>query len=213
MVRNIPVTGFDEKAKTWDLDPVRADRARKVAEAIRAAVPLNPGMKVFEFGCGTGLLGFALKPFVGPITLADSSPGMIAVLKEKILAAGAAHATGMHPLLLDLSANTLPEERFDMVCSLMVLHHVPDTGKILRDFHSLLVSPGYVCAADLDREDGLFHGTDFDGHRGFDREALAEAAESAGFRNVRFKTVMEIVKGTAKGSRAFPLFLLIGEKT
>jgi len=203
------MSGFDEKAKTWDLDPARVDRARKVAEAIRTSVPLNSGTNVFEYGCGTGLLGFALKPFVGPITLADRSPGMVAVLKEKILAA---QASGMHPLLLNLSTDPLPEARFDLVCTLLTLHHVPDTRKILRAFQSLLASPGYLCAADLDREDGSFHGPDFDGHRGFDREALAETAASAGFRNVRFETVLKIIKETADGKKNFPLFLMTGEK-
>ena len=55
-------TYFDERAKDWDANPMRVERARIVAQAIRQAVPLRPGMTALELGCGTGLLSFALQP-------------------------------------------------------------------------------------------------------------------------------------------------------
>ena len=68
---------------------------------------------------------------------------------------------------------------------------------------------GFVCIADLDREDGSFHGEGFIGHNGFDREDLARKTEQAGFCNVRFSTVFEFertVNGTEK--RMYPIFLM-----
>ena len=73
---------FDTKARTWDSAPGRTLRARTVAGAIRRRVPFTPGMRALEYGCGTGLLSFALQPFPGTITLADSSAEMLAVLDE-----------------------------------------------------------------------------------------------------------------------------------
>ncbi len=54
-----------------------------VADAIRKAVPLSKEMKAFEYGCGTGLLSFALQPDLGEITLADTSQGMLEVLARR----------------------------------------------------------------------------------------------------------------------------------
>ena len=82
------MTDFDLRARDWDSDPLKLDRARKVADAIREAVRLDTGMSALEYGCGTGLLSFALQPSLGRITLADSSQGMLDVLNNKIMSAG-----------------------------------------------------------------------------------------------------------------------------
>jgi len=52
-----------------------------------------------EYGSGTGNLSIALKDSLGHITLADSVPGMLEVVKDKI---SASTSTKMTPFLLDL---------------------------------------------------------------------------------------------------------------
>src|ERR1043165_7349852 len=98
------MTNFDERAKDWDSDPAKVERARVAADAIRKAIPLAKEMKAFEYGCGTGLLSFALQSNLGQITLADTSQGMLDVLKEKIAGAG---VMNMHPVRLDLTSDLL----------------------------------------------------------------------------------------------------------
>jgi ubiquinone/menaquinone biosynthesis C-methylase UbiE len=203
------VNDFDEKAKNWDADPERAKRARAVAEAVRKHVPLNPGMTAFEYGCGTGLLGFALHPYLSHVTMADSSPGMLAVLRKKIEAGG---VTNMAPVRLDLETDPPPGERVDLIFTMMALHHVRDVPKILKNFYALLAEPGTLCVADMDREDGSFHGPDFTGHRGFDRTELAELAEKTGFERIRFDTVYQISKKTDGNKKTYSMFLMIAEK-
>ncbi len=82
------MTDFDARAKGWDDVPGRRERANAVAESIREQVRLTPQMSALEYGCGTGLLSFELQPYLGKITLADSSPGMLEVLREKISSSG-----------------------------------------------------------------------------------------------------------------------------
>lgn len=200
---------FDEKARTWDADPAKVERALQVAAAIRAQVGALADKAVLEYGCGTGLLGFALQPEVAHLTLADTSRGMLQILGEKIVASGAQNIASLE---LDLSVGPLPDLRFDLVCTLMTLHHIPDTVAILARFHELLRERGALCIADLDLEDGSFHGPDFEGHKGFDREALAQQMRQVGFQNVRFTTPCVVVRQTAAGSREFPVFLMVGEK-
>lgn len=200
---------FDAKAATWDLDAMKVARARTVGKAIGDQVPLA-GRRVLEYGCGTGLLGFVLQPEAAQVTLADTSEGMLDVLRGKIAATG---ATNMRPLRLDLMADALPAERFGLVCSLMTLHHIPDTPGILKRFHEVLEPGGWVALADLDTEDGSFHGPAVtDVHLGFDRAALARQYAEAGFVDIRFETVFTIQRDTGAGPRDFPVFLGLGRK-
>ncbi|WP_243320247.1 class I SAM-dependent methyltransferase [Geothrix sp. SG200] len=203
------MSDFDVKAATWDQDPIKVERATTVGRAIAGSVAVE-GRTILEYGCGTGLLGFVLQPLAGHVTLADTSAGMLEVLRGKVAATGAANMT---PLRLDLLADPLPAGRFDLVCSLMTLHHIPDTPGILEKFHQVLAPGGWVALSDLDAEDGSFHGKDVtDVHPGFDRTALGRQLEAAGFREIRFSTVFEIPRETASGPRRFPVFLALGRK-
>lgn len=197
---------FDSRAATWDSDPMKVERAAKVAEAMRAALPLQPHMTALEYGCGTGLLSFALRDDFAHITLADTSQGMLNVLAAKIADAG---IRTMTPLRLDLTTDPLPDSRFDVLYSLMVLHHIPDTDDLLRRFYALLRPGGWLAIADLDAEDGSFH-TDgsTDVHFGFERAALQAQVEAAGFSGVAFVTAYRI----PKNGRVYPVFLLTAQK-
>jgi ubiquinone/menaquinone biosynthesis C-methylase UbiE len=181
-----------------------------VAAGIRAALPLSPQLTALEYGCGTGLLSFALRPQLGHITLADSSTGMLAVLREKI-AAASIHT--MTPIQLDLMIDPLPAERSQLIYTLMTLHHIPDTDRMLRAFYQLLDAPGHLCVADLDKEDGTFHEGEFHGHPGFERNELDAKARRAGFQNIRFTTVFHMIKDVNGVSKDFPIFLMVAEKS
>lgn len=200
---------FDSKARQWDENPVFQERARKIAEALRAMVPLSPRMTALDYGSGSGLLSFPLKDELGHITLSDTSPGMLAVAEEKIAAQGVAN---MAILQADLSATALPDRRFDLIYSSMTLHHIPDTDAILAAFHAHLNPGGWLAIADLDREDGSFHGPEVDVHHGFDRQTLEEKTRQAGFADVAFRTVFEIEKDQPEGRRAYPVFLMVARK-
>jgi 2-polyprenyl-3-methyl-5-hydroxy-6-metoxy-1,4-benzoquinol methylase len=200
---------FDSKARQWDDNPVFQERGLKIAQAIRQAVPLHPQMNALDYGCGTGLLSFPLKDELGTILLADSSSGMLDVVSEKIAAQGVTHMT---PMKLDLLIDPPPAQRFDLIVTAMTLHHVPDTDQILRIFHDLLQPGGYLCIADLDQEDGSFHGPEVDVHHGFDQADLSRRAALAGFADIRFQTVFSIAKELATGTRDYPVFLMTARR-
>lgn len=201
---------FDAKAREWDINPVFQERGRRIAEAIAAEVSLASDLHTLDYGCGTGLLSFPLKDRLGRITLADSSDGMLDVLREKIVAQD---VSNMQVMKLDLMADPLPDARFDLIYTSMTLHHVPDVERILGLFHALLAPGGHLCIADLDAEDGSFHGPEFAVHHGFDRDTLANQTGRAGFSKMRFRSVFEIVKERPEGPRAYPVFLMTARKT
>ncbi len=201
---------FDARAATWDDDPAKVERARDVAAAIGRSVPLAPTMRALEYGCGTGLLSFVLRPRLGAITLADVSQGMLDVAAAKIAAAG---DPAMRTVKLDLVADPLPAERYDLVYSLMTLHHIPDTAAVLARFRAVLREPGWLAVADLDTEDGSFHGAGFDGHLGFDRDRLGALARAAGFATVAFSTAHVMTSPVGTATRTYPIFLMVATTT
>jgi 2-polyprenyl-3-methyl-5-hydroxy-6-metoxy-1,4-benzoquinol methylase len=200
---------FDAKANTWDADPAKVDRARRVAEEIAREVPDLGRRSVLDYGAGTGLLGFQLLPRAAHITFADVSKGMLAVVEAKI-----ARTTGRNAdaVLLDLSCDPPPPGRFGLLCTLMALHHVPDVDGILKAFHSTLEPGGVLCISDLDLEDGSFHGPGVEVHPGFDRPVLEGKIRAAGFGPVRFSTPCDVRKEVRGEMRTYPIFLAIAAR-
>lgn len=197
---------FDAKASSWDSDPAKLERARVVAEAIAAEVPDIGRRTVLDYGAGTGLLGFELLPRAPRVTFADTSQGMLAVVREKIAQGKFGNADAV---LLDLTSDPLPGPRFDLVCTLLTLHHVPDVDALFAAFHGILAPGGVLAISDLDTEDGSFHGPGFTGHRGFSRDDIGKRLGQAGFGPVRFSTPLEIEKAAGGGTRRFPIFLAV----
>lgn len=204
------MVNFDKEAAGWDNDPVRAVRAKAVAEGMMQSVPLNDNMVGFEYGCGTGVLSFNLHNHLKKIVMADSSEGMLEVLGKKI---EQNDVRNMAPLKIDLLQEPIPVEKYDIVYSLMTLHHIPDTERIIEIFYEMIKPGGYLCIADLDEEDGSFHGKDFEGHNGFDREKLSALLVSKGFSRITVKTVFEMRKTVEENKeRNYPVFLMTGKK-
>ncbi len=177
-----------------------------VAAAIRDAVPLAPSVRLLECGAGTGLVSQALCDTVGPVTVADTSAGM---RKEDKVAAGViAHARVWD---LDLASARQPasEERFDLIVTVLALHHLSRLEPVLSNFATFLAEGGHLVVVDLDEEDGTFHGDGFDGHHGFDHDALANDLRKAGFPNVSFQRCHQIVRD----GRIYPLFLATATRT
>jgi len=200
---------FDTQARQWDENPMFRERGQIIAEAIRKAVPLHRHMSALDYGCGTGLLSFPLKDELGTILMADSSSGMLDVVAGKIAAQGVGNMT---PVKLDLLVDPPPAQHFDLIVTSMTLHHVPDTDYILRIFHGLLKPGGYLCIADLDKEDGSFHGPEIDVHHGFDQAELSLRAAQAGFADMQFQTVFSIAKEGETGTRDYPVFLMTARR-
>jgi ubiquinone/menaquinone biosynthesis C-methylase UbiE len=201
---------FDIKALTWDDNPQFVERSKQIADKIREQITLNSEMNGFEYGCGTGLISFNLMPYLKSITLADSSDGMLKVLKEKIQK----HAvTSMEVLKTDLIIDNIPEKKYDIIYTALTLHHIDDVQAILERFYQMLSKSAYLCVADLDKEDGSFHGADFQGHKGFDRDEIKRFFKNAGFENIQISTCYEITRLNEREQKVtYPVFLMTGQK-
>ena len=202
---------FDKQAQDWDNDPKKNERAFTFAKEINNFIQPNKKLNAFEFGCGTGLLSYHLKDSFKTITLADNSEGMIKVLREKI---EKGNIINFKPLLIDLLEDGIIVNEYDVIYTLMTLHHIPNINKILKIFNSILNTSGYLCIADLVREDGSFHSnnTNFNGHNGFDRNELSIILSNNGFKVEYYKICFEIERELDNKIKKYPLFLMICKK-
>ncbi len=202
---------FESVAARWDENPTRVKIATDVAAAIRREVALSPQMDVLDYGCGTGLLALQLLPHVGSVTGADNSPAMLEVLAGKIAGQGLHNA---HTQFVDFERGAHATGQYDLIVSSMVTHHVPDTAALFKEWMRLLKPHGQVAFADLDSEDGAFHG-DNTGvfHLGFDRGRLRDLLLAGGFQQVRASTATIVRKEVeGQGTREFPIFLIVAER-
>ncbi len=199
---------FDEKALTWDDKPQRLEWAKTISRDIINSIPSGTAhFNAFEYGCGTGSLSFCLQPHVHHIVLADNSQGMLDVVKQKI----ELHKTpNMTPVYLDLGKDEIPSSHtFDLVYTMLTLHHIINYKHIISKLHQMIRPGGYLFIADLFEEDGTFHDKDFVGHYGFNPEKLKTILSHTGFNTIEYKksfTIEKELEGT--GLKAFPVFLL-----
>lgn len=198
---------FDQLAPDFDSEPRRVAMAAGVAQAMLARLPLAPDATVLDFGAGTGLLTLQLLPHVARVLAVDTSAGMLDVLRGKLAAAG---VTQVECVLADLEARPWDREPVDAVVSSMVLHHLGDVSLAVGRLVAAVKPGGWLALADLDTEDGSFHGPDFPEtvHLGFERAVVASWLTAAGCVDVRLATAYTHCKTCADGVyREFPLFV------
>ncbi|MFT4217138.1 MAG: class I SAM-dependent methyltransferase [Micropruina sp.] len=203
------MTDFDELAEGWDADPRRTERARRAADAIAGAVPLRDSMRVLEYGAGTGLLGIALAGRVGELVMLDSSAGMIDVARTRIAESGLSNTTAE---VGDLTEHPWQGEPFDLVVSLMALHHVPNVCLLLRRLSEATRPGGWIAVLDLEPEGGEYHDPDFEGHHGFSRGTLRRAFAAAGYAHVTVRNALTTDREVDGIQRSFGVFLATAQR-
>lgn len=202
---------FDKEAATWDQNPHRVKLASDIANAISVERMLTSDMDILELGCGTGLLSLQLQPLARSVTGVDSSEGMLRVLRAKI---ANQNLTNVKTQLLHVENGDVLQGSYHLVVCSMTLHHVREIEPLLDQFYRITSPGGHLCIADLDPDDGQFHGeNDTVFHHGFDRAALRSAFIRAGFDDIQDRTAANVTKPAPDGRmRSFSVFLMTGRK-
>ncbi len=201
---------FAEKAQTWDAQPMREAMGAAFVAELESLAPFGPDTDALEFGAGTGLVGLRLAPRLRSLALLDTSPAMLAKLREKLAPLGLPNVS-VHHLDLTTAPWTGPPPR--LLYALMALHHVPAPPKAIRAFHAALAPGGHAVVADLLPEDGSFHGAEPAYHNGFDPDILLAWFREAGFTDLTAHTFHTLHKPGPDGvMRDYGLFVLAGRK-
>lgn len=195
---------FANKSKNWDMNSTRVRNAKEIADVILKNISIQKDMVLADFGAGTGLLTYFLAPNVSKIVAIDNSKSML----DEFLAKQDEFACDTEIFYGDISEfDDMP--MFDGVVSSMTIHHVENTKELFLKLFNMVNSDGFIAIADLDSEDGTFHG-DNTGvfHFGFDRDKLEAIAKEVGFSDIKFETANIIEKPNG----AFTVFAMIAKK-
>jgi len=194
---------FDKRAENWDSGNIRVNGARKIAESINAVIDLKDDMEIIDFGVGTGLLGFEIAKKVKQVYGVDTSTGMLEKLQEK-------NSEALH--IIPIKQNIIQEplsQTFDGLVSSMTLHHVEDLRAFFTTIYANIKENGFIAIADLEAEDGTFHGDNTGVHHfGFKEDELIKIVEDCGFKEMDITNINTL----KKEHRDFGIFLLTAKK-
>lgn len=197
---------FDSAASTWDLNPMKVQRAQATAEIVRGT-PINSRKSLIDFGGGTGLLSICLKDDFETITIVDSSKAMLEEAERKLSEAQIPN--------IRTASNLAETATCSAIVSLMALHHVQDLEEFFSNASRNIENGGALMVADLYEEDGSFHHhePDFKGHNGFNIDSLTSTMLDHGFKVSRVIEYFKVPKiGQGGLEKEYPLFFLTAHK-
>ena len=105
---------------------------------------LQPGDRVLEFACGTGIVTCAAAPHVAHIQAIDIADAMVQQTRQKLQAQ---NLTNVDVSVLDLFDPSLPEGSFDAVMGFNVLLYIRDLDAVLARIRTLLKPGGVFLSA------------------------------------------------------------------
>ncbi len=140
---------WDRMASGYSKQPI-ADAGTYARKLAATQALMRPDMAVLEFGCGTGSTALEHAPHVAHIVATDVSAAMIAIGREKAEHAGLGNVSFRQSGVEDFEA---PDDSYDMVLALNLIHLLPDRATALARIHRLLKPGGIfisstVCLAD-----------------------------------------------------------------
>lgn len=185
-----PPMDWNEQASTWDAKAVKLYAAaafERLAELLDARARPLEGLRVLDFGCGTGLLSEKLAPRCAEVVALDPAAKMIEMLRAKVEHHGWSH---VHPLVgtLDeaLAART-PQlsEPFDVVVCSSVCAFVPDYPGTVNQLANMLAPGGHFVQFDWELD------ANAEDPYGLSREAIERALGEADLTECVVETAFE----------------------
>ncbi|HUP22851.1 MAG TPA: metalloregulator ArsR/SmtB family transcription factor, partial [Thermoanaerobaculia bacterium] len=192
---------FSTAAEQWD--GVRGELYGGRFDLLGLLGLLDRQWSVGDFGCGTGQLAAALAPFVERVVAVDSSAAMLRAAKARLH--GATNVDLRRGRLEDLPVE---DGEVDLACLFLVLHHVAEPAKVVREAERALSPGGVLLVVDMrshQREDLRQQM----GHvwLGFEREPMERMVSGAGLEAVTWRALP--ADPQAKGPS---LFVVSGRK-
>jgi ArsR family transcriptional regulator len=175
-----------------------------VPSAVAAMLP--PGLRVADFGCGTGDMLATLAPWAGRVTGIDREPEMLAAAARRL--ADVVPASRMELREGTLDSPPITPGEFDVGLLVLVLHHVEEPASALAAAARGLATGGRLVLVDMvahDRED--YRRTMGHRHLGFEPAAVATWLAAAGLHDVRVVTLPAVPHATGPG-----LFVAVGTR-
>lgn len=176
---------WDDYAGDWDANPGVIIYADHTFKTLSAECDIT-GLRVLDFGCGTGNLTQRMANSASNIVALDTSSKMISILAAK-------NIDNVTPLSLELSVQVIKNnevflEKFDLITASSVFAFVDDFEETLGLLKGLLKSDGKLLQWDWLAQD---NDSDF----GFSVERLETTYANAGFKDINITQPFSLEKG------------------
>ncbi|EPH95861.1 methyltransferase domain protein [Enterococcus faecalis 13-SD-W-01] len=164
---------FDRLAMQYDT-PDRIKLAQIITAEIKKYLGDTSEKTLIDYGSGTGLVSLPLSSSFRDVFLMDASPAMMEAAEQKIQAA---EVTNVHTVIADFLKDQ-NDIKGDIILVSLVLLHIPETEKILRELFQHLNPGGTLMIADFDKNKKIDHPKV---HNGFEQDELQKLLLKTGF--------------------------------
>jgi SAM-dependent methyltransferase/predicted transcriptional regulator len=188
---------FASAAGQWDR--LRRDMFGSASALHALPALLDPSLTIGALGCGTGETSAALAPFVARTIAVDRSGDMLQAARRRLRDIPSAEIRRG-----ELEALPIVDGELDAAVMLLVLHHVPDPGAVLREAGRVIRLKGRLVLCDMLPHDREEYKSQM-GHvwLGFGEDQLRRLLVAAGFDGIRIVPLP--VDPAAKGPALFVL--------
>lgn len=192
---------FSTAAARWDR--LREDLYGPRASAPALAALLDPTWTVGDLGCGTGEMSEALAPFVAKVVAVDAEQEMLDAAAARL-----ADAPRVEFRRGELEALPIEDASLDAAMIALVLHHVADPARVLREARRVLRAGAPLVVVDMIPHDREEYRDDM-GHQwlGFSEREMRRLLMDAGFDGdgLRYHPLPSDPRGKGPG-----LFIAVG---
>lgn len=105
---------------------------------------IREGMTVLDIGCGPGLFSLEIAMLLngkGQVIAADLQEGMLKIIRKKVKATPLEHLITLQQCKTDTINVT---DQVDFILAFYMVHEVPDQGRLLSEFKSILKPGGRI---------------------------------------------------------------------
>lgn len=171
---------FQQIAKRYDTED-RIELAKIITKEVKPVLQNSESKSLLDYGGGTGLISLELSDLVDSVLLVDSSKQMLDIAEAKITNKKIKNS---RVLQADFTKKS-PEFKADIILMSLVLLHIPDTQKILKELFNTLNNGGKLIIIDFDKNNNVSH-TKI--HNGFSHDEMKKRLSKVGFKSNEIKT-------------------------